>query len=280
MDLRDCTSEPRPHWPIVPGFSVSGLMLLFLTSAGCQGISSAPFTSPDIPPGSTYVLHLPGMAGDATLDRKWMKALEEGGVAQHIALYDWTCHDAGLDALEAHDRNHDEASKVAAILSKRAANNPAGKIFLTAESAGAGVAIWALERLPTDVQVDDVLLVAAAVSPGYDLSAALRHVRGKMYYFSSVGDWYTLGMCTSIFGTMDGQKSQAAGYVGFHRPLAADPTQYAKLVEIKYDPAWAQWGDFGGHTGGMAVPFAREVIVPLLLHAEQTGNELRAATME
>jgi alpha-beta hydrolase superfamily lysophospholipase len=220
------------------------------------------------------------MAGDATFDRQWIKALEEGGVAERIALYDWTCHDAGLDALEAHDRNHVEASKVAAILSARATFDPAGKIILTAESAGAGVAIWALERLPADVQVDDVLLVAAAVSPGYDLSAALRHVRGKMYYFSSSGDWYTLGMCTSIFGTMDGQKSQAAGYVGFHRSVNADPAQYAKLVELKYDPAWARWGDTGGHTGGLAVPFARAVIVPLLLRAEQADDEIRAAAAD
>jgi len=203
-----------------------------------------------------------------------MKALEEGGVAEHIPLYDWTCHDAGLDALEAHDRNHFEAAKVAKILSARAAFDHTGKIILTAESAGAGVAIWALERLPADVQVDDVLLVAAAISPGYDLSASLKHVRGKLYYFSSTQDWYTLGWCTSIFGTMDGKKSKSAGFVGFTRPPEADPGQYAKLVEIKYDPSWAKWGDLGGHTGALSVSFARKFIAPMLVQAEQDSNPL------
>ena len=245
------------------------LLTLLLWSTGCQGTPSTTFIAPSIPVGSTYVLHLPGIAGDSPLDRNWMKSLEAGGVTTHIALYDWTCHDAGLDALEAHLRNHRESCKVARILSDRAAVDPTGKIILTAESAGAGVAIWALERLPDDVQVDDVLLVAAAVSPGYDLSRALKHVRGKFYYFSSTEDWYTLGWCTSIFGTMDGQKTHSAGFVGFTPPPGSDPAQYAKLVEIKYDPAWAKWGDFGGHTGGLSAPFARAFVAPLLVRAEQ-----------
>jgi hypothetical protein len=251
-------------------FSLS--MCLFIgVASGCGGPFTKQSPSQQLPPGGTFILHLPGIAGDAALDHRWMKALEEGGAADRIELYDWTCNDAGVNALEAHERNRGEASRVAAMLSARCAADATGKVILTAESGGAGIAVWALERMPAGVQVDNVLLIAPAVSPDYDLSAALAHVRGKMYYSSSTGDWYTLGMCTQIFGTMDAKNTQAAGYVGFRCPKGCDPAQYAKLVELKYDSAWARWGNFGGHTGGMSVDFARWFLAPLLRH-DKTGS--------
>ena len=48
--------------------------------------------------------------------------------------------------------------------------------------------MWALEKLPDDVMVDDLVMVASALSPQYDLSKALKHVRGKAYAFNSMLD--------------------------------------------------------------------------------------------
>lgn len=117
------------------------------------------------------------------------------------------------------------------------------------------------------MKVDQVVLVQPAISPGYDLSRALKHVKRNMYYTSSPGDWFVLGVGTRVFGTSDGQKSDAAGFVGFRPPPTADARQYRKLVEIKYDPAWIRWGDFGSHTGALSTSFAFHVLAPLL-----TGN--------
>jgi hypothetical protein len=231
-------------------------------------MDSGPGTS--LPPrqSSTYLLHLPGIGGTLPLDRQWVNALVEGGVADHTEVYDWTGDNPGVFALEAHQHNRLEAAHVARLICQRAASYPHEQIVLTAESGGTGVAIWALEFLPPAVQVDEVLLVAPAISPDYDLSAALRHVRGKLYYLSSPGDWLTLGMCTSVFGTMDGQNTQSAGYVGFRQPPAAQSSEYRKLVELRYRPGWSKWGDFGNHTGGLSPEFARNVLAPLLVVAE------------
>ena len=47
------------------------------------------------------------------------------------------------------------------------------------------MAIWVLEKLPDDVHVDTLVMLACAMSPQYDLSPALRHVSGKAYVFVS-----------------------------------------------------------------------------------------------
>jgi hypothetical protein len=121
-----------------------------------------------------------------------------------------------------------------------------------------------MEQLPADVMVDSWLMVAPALSPGYDLSAALRHVRGRAYAINSQGD-IVLGQGTRVFGTIDGVKSDAAGRVGFVRAANADAGQYEKLVQVNYDPAWLKLGNAGDHIGPMNTRFAREVLAPLLL---------------
>ena len=74
-----------------------------------------------------------------------------------------------------------------------------------------------------------------------------------------------LGLGTKMFGTVDGVRGEAAGKVGFTKPKAADPQQYAKLVQIPYDSAWMKWGNDGDHIGSMSRSFAREVVAPLLV---------------
>lgn len=248
---------------------VRGLLVLavLVLSGGCMpplAGSSSPMRA-----GSTYLLHLPGIAGDTPFDRWWIDAIAQEGAADRVELFDWTCHDPWIHALQAYGRNHEEARKVADLIGQWHRRDRAGKIILTAESGGTGVLVWALELLPKDVQVDAVVLVAPAISPGYDLSRALAHVRGRMYYFDSPGDWWVLGLGTRTFGTMDGKNVNSAGFVGFHEPPDADPAEYEKLVEIKYEQRWWWWGNFGGHTGAMSITFAEKYIAPLLKHALQ-----------
>jgi hypothetical protein len=258
--------------PRVAQFGFSLFLLVALACGGCQG-SAGSRNEPQgsLPPGSTFLLHLPGVAGDTVFDRSWIMALKLGGAADRVELFDWTCHDPGIDALQAYSRNWREAGRIARLISSRAAADPSGHIIVTAESGGAGLVIWALERLPRKVQVDQVLLVQPAISPNYDLSAALKHVKRNVYYTSSPGDWFVLGFGTRVFGTSDGRKTDAAGLVGFRSPSGANASLYRKLVQLKYDPAWMRWGDFGSHTGGMSTAFAYHVLAPLLAGPQRIG---------
>jgi len=191
--------------------------------------------------------------------------LKLGGVSAEFDCYDWTCGEPGIPALQAYERNRAEAKKIAERIASRYRADPSSPIELTSHSGGAGLLVWALESLPDDVMVDSVLMLAPALSPGYDLTKALRHVRKQVYVFISANDGIVLGSGTKMFGTIDRVHTDAAGRVGFTRPDGADAAQYAKLVTRPYDAAWNdKYHHNGDHIGVMSKRFAAGLLAPLL----------------
>jgi pimeloyl-ACP methyl ester carboxylesterase len=245
-------------------------LLLLVASAGCDHHRAANDDTPTPtlgPPSKPYLLHLPGIGGIRRIDRMLTEGLVQGGIDADVEIHDWTGSDEGMNALYAHQRHQREAEIVAQKITEKFRADPRRKIILSGHSGGTGIAVWALEKLPDDVKVDSLLLLASALSPGYDLSPALRHVRGKAYVLYSALD-PVLGVGTRMFGTIDGVKSDAGGRVGFKKPKdAVDPKQYDKLVQIAYHPTWIRLNNIGDHIGAMMRPFAREILSPLL----QTG---------
>jgi pimeloyl-ACP methyl ester carboxylesterase len=212
-----------------------------------------------------FHLHLNGIGGYRSVDRGMLRGLQEGGLDADVEAYDWTGADAGLGALLQQKRHVEQSRKVEQMIERAAREQPGRRITLTAHSAGAGIIAWALEQLPDDVKVDSLVLLAPALSPTYDLTRALRHVTGHVYVFYSPYDAAVLGLGTRLFGTVDGVKTDAAGKVGFEEPAGADDKQYAKIVQIPYNVAWAKLGNIGDHIGTMSRPFARKILAPLLL---------------
>lgn len=213
----------------------------------------------------TVIFHLPGIGGHMAIDDALLTGLQQGLPTTEFHLYDWTNGDPGMPALVAYDRNQREAGIVAEKIHQLIKNAPQSRIIVTSHSGGGGISAWALEKLPADAQVDTWLMVAPALSPQYDLSKALKHVRGKTYVFSSTLD-PILGFGTRNFGTMDRVYTASGGNTGFILPASADVQQYQKLVQIPYDAAWMPLGNAGDHIGAMNRAFARTIIAPLLLN--------------
>ncbi|MCS7072135.1 MAG: hypothetical protein NZM00_11555, partial [Anaerolinea sp.] len=213
------------------------------------------------------LFHLPGIGGHRLPDITLTRGLLAGGLEAEIYIYDWTGDDEGLNALTNTHRHAQQSGIVAGKLAEVARRQPQRRIILTSHSGGAGIAAWALERLPPDVQVDTWLMIAPAVSPDFDLSRALAHVRGRAYSFNSSLD-PVLGFGTRNFGTIDRVKTESAGRNGFVRPPGADEAQYQKLVQFPYDPAWVRLGHPGEHIGATSYTFARRIIAPLLLSGQ------------
>lgn len=224
------------------------------------------------PKDADYLLHLPGIAGYRWIDQQMIAGLKEGGYEGRVAAHDWTGDNPGLGALLNRERNEHEAQRVADAIEKRYRENPKRRLILTAHSGGTGIVVWALEKLPEDVRVDTVLLLASALSPEYDLTRALRHVRGRMYSFHSATDAIVLGTGTRTFGTIDGVKCDAAGRCGFTMPDDADEAEYEKLVQVPYDAAWMREGNIGDHIGPMGRRFARTVLSPIVLGKSEISN--------
>lgn len=214
----------------------------------------------------TYVLHLPGISGALPDDKQLLAGLAEGGITAQTEIFDWTGGRTGIPALQNYKQNHEIALKLAQKIIEHYRADPLAPICLVGHSGGSGLAVWALENLPAEVQIDSLLLLAPALSPDYDLTKALRHVRCRAYVFSSLMDTIVLGTGTKMFGTIDGVKCDAAGRVGFNKPKSADEAEYTKLVSKPYDRDWMKlYGHIGDHMGPLGERFAREYLAPLLL---------------
>ena len=85
-----------------------------------------------------------------------------------------------------------QAALLADAVRRFTAAQPGDPVFLVAKSGGSGVIVKALEQLEED-SVERAILLAPALSPGYDLSAALRAVSatssssGRRWTWSSWG---------------------------------------------------------------------------------------------
>ena len=233
---------------------------LLLVFAPVAARGAAPTTRP-------LVLHIPGVGGFMDVDRSMLHGLELAGVDADFRYHDWTVTEHGVPALHDYSRNQRDAEGLAQSISVRHHAYPDGTIYLTAHSGGCAIAVWALEKLPPGSNVDVVLLMAPALSPQYDLSKALEHVRGSMHVFWSDGDYLILGLGCKLCGTMDQVHTYAAGYVGLKMPPSGDAIQYKKLIQHPYNTDWIQLYNFGDHIGPMSTPFAARVLAPLLVPA-------------
>ncbi len=212
-----------------------------------------------------YFLHLPGIGGERITEQWLLSGLKAGGVDAEYRMYDWTDGDIGLPALLAHDENIARAKKISELLATHIRNNPDQRVIVSSHSGGCGLAVWTLESLPDNLQIDTLVMIAPALSPQYDLTRALKHVKGRLYVFSSPAD-IVVGTGTRLFGTIDGVKSESAGLHGFVCPANADKEQYGKLVPLPYRNEWLPlYGNAGTHICAMRVVFARDFIAPLLL---------------
>ena len=235
-------------------------LFLALLLIGCH---ASPRVAPG-PPPEPVLIHLPGIGGEMSIDHQLVKGLLDGRAAATSEIIDWTGDDRGARALGNVARHHAWAARVARRIEAILAADPRTPIVLVGHSAGTGIVVWALEDLPPQVHVRTVLLLASALSPRYDLTAALRHVDGHAISLYSDHDDVVLGAGTAVFGTVDRVKSPAAGYVGFHAPAAGKTPEYAQLIQYPYDPAWADFGNDGDHIGPTDRRFAQLILAPIV----------------
>ena len=145
--------------------------------------------------------------------------------------------------------------------------HPDRPAYLVGKSGGTGIAVGALELLPAG-SVEAAFLLAAALSPTYDLTRALRAVGREIVAFWSPLDVIILGAGTWLFGTMDRVHSVGAGLVGFRPPddldAAGRALYAAKLRQVRWTPEMVASGHLGGHAGTDNPAFLRRYILPLL----------------
>jgi pimeloyl-ACP methyl ester carboxylesterase len=228
----------------------------------CLGCAQQTF-----PPARDLLILVPGVAGDGP----WYDGLKDALPIQPTVFH-WG-HGGVLFAMNFSDKGtHDDAEQELARLLNERAQKDSGTVRLIGHSAGCGVILGALSR--TRLHVQEIILLAPSVSPGYDLSPALQQIAGPLHVFFSSHDDVFLDWRTSNFGTYDRVKTKAAGNVGFD--LAELPPELRSNVhQHGYDSAWQSLGNDGGHFGCVSERFIKEVVAPLLFPSPGTPGEGR-----
>ncbi len=214
------------------------------------------------------VIILPGIEGRSFMNENLARGLSEGGVGMGIEIYEWGKPGGSmLVNITDYERNKEEAQRLAEHIRAYRHAHPGAAIHVVGHSGGGGLAVLAVERLPKDVSVSSVILLAAAISPKYDLSGALAHSKYGIFNYYSPFDAVFLRIGTNVAGTIDRQHGEAAGAVGFKLPepgSAREKSLYKKLHQIEWNPEMRWVGNFGGHADWTNPPFVKKYLAPLI----------------
>jgi hypothetical protein len=220
-----------------------------------------------------YLYYLDG-AGGGTAKNNWAAGVREGLLAAGYRgageMFSWE-EGRGLlvdqDASVKYKRG--KADLMAKELVRQKKAFPNAPVNILGFSAGTAEAIFALEALPENVQVEHVVLLGSALSENYDLTKALKHVRGHLYIYTSTHD-LMLGVLMPFSGTADRKfDDPGAGIKGFVLPrgaTAATRKLYAdKIITIHWTKALEKDGDYGHHFDNIKMQFIRDQVAPLLM---------------
>ena len=245
--------------------SIAAALIALMLGAGCAAQPPMP-RLPSAAPFGRHVnlIYVPGIGGFGHDDRIWLNGLKVGGFSGKMEVWNWTGRLGPISALWAHARQRAQARLLANRVRKLRSESPAEQLVLVGHSAGSGLVIMALEDLPPDSQVDEVVLLAPALSRSYDLTRALRHVHGHAHVFYSERDTLVLAVGTFLFGTVDGIHGEAAGHGGFAKPRGASNGDYKNLSVYPYSNDRRLYGDDGGHEGILTAGVAAALVDPLL----------------
>jgi pimeloyl-ACP methyl ester carboxylesterase len=253
--VREAAVSPGRRWP---------LLLLLLT--GCAARQPVGPYDPPTPPRAV-VFTLDGAGGYLAKSNDLTLTVAADGLPLAVRPFPWG-HGRGrvladqTDLCQAEEEGRRLAAEAAALMRQC----PGLPVSVVAHSAGSLVALEATRSLPPD-SLYRLVLLAPAVSAGYDLRPALRCCRGGVEVFYSERDRWALGLATDVVGTTDRRRDDAAGRVGFRVCPAqgGDGVLYARLRQHPWAPEVAWTGNGGGHSGPYQPQFLRAYVLPLLL---------------
>jgi hypothetical protein len=206
----------------------------------------------------------PGIGGGAWYLGDVYRAFRAAGINAEIRIQEWdTPFYNAMGHLQAIESNRKQAQLAAETIAEYRRVHSRVPIDVVGYSAGGGMAVLVVEALPADVRVQNVVLVQAAVSPEYDLSAVLAHVDGHLTNLYSPLDWLVLGVGTSTFGTVDRKFVASAGKVGFKLEAAVPDEREREKVQQRPWVAPMIWaGHFGNHASILGYGWNKAYVAP------------------
>jgi pimeloyl-ACP methyl ester carboxylesterase len=241
------------------------LRIHLLVSILCLSWHPLPAAAPpQTRPGVVLVVGGAGGFDNLAASAQW--AFPRADVPHEVREFVWT-HGWGEILKDLQDTRHLllKAKELTAEIQKIQTEDPKRPVFLIGKSTGAAIVLAAAEQLPVG-SLERIILLSPAVSPTYNLSAALKATRAEMVSFHSKHDRLVLGWGTSEFGTADRVYTASAGLRGFDVPTTDKEERelYRRLIQVPWTPRLAWTGHVGGHLGASLPLFLYQEVTPWL----------------
>lgn len=199
------------------------------------------------------------------------RGLRDAGYEGAIEVFPWQSMFGGTlrDQLD-YERNRGEGKRLAKRIRAYLHEYPERPVNLIGLSAGTGIITFALEELPPEYEVNQVVFLASSLSRAYDLAPALGHVRGRLWNFYSSRD-PILRYLARFTGSVDREFAGTAlgGLEGFAPPPDADDETRLRYRLRVRNVGWREeykaWGWDGLHTTGTSAAFIEHAVAPALL---------------
>lgn len=222
------------------------------------------------------ILVLPGIGGESFMTHHVARGIDRAGAPEAIEIFNWASSRVPiLGNLMTYRQNRLHALRLAKRIRGYQRDYPGRQVHLVGYSGGAGEAIFTLEHLNPAQPIAGAILLGVAVSPQYDLTAALRRTTFGIYNLYNRHDRILLGLSMVAVGTLDRRHRLAAGMVGFRPPEGLDPSDAdvyrTKLHQRAWDCTMVAHGHRGGH-GGWTSPAFVERWVGEILAAHRLGK--------
>ncbi|MCG6157985.1 lysophospholipase [Rubinisphaera margarita] len=228
------------------------------------------------------VLILPGIEGLSSLSHSLVHGLNDGGVSQALEIFDWTVTvKPGVFNLWLPNRSSRLAARIAEHIADYKAQHPDRPVSIIGHSGGGAMIPKTLEALAPGIEIESAVMIAPALSPGYDLAPALQRIRRQLFCYRSRLDWYFLGFGTWTMGTLDRRFGTSGGNRGFRVPCENDRERFEiyrqKYVEVPYRFSMIRDWHYGGHLSCMNRVFVERHIAPRIVpeisHPQDQRND-------
>lgn len=263
-----------------PGSRIFSIAMMVL-AVGCAG---KPTGLPEQLPNRAerihhgYIYYLDG-AGGGTAKKNWAEGVKDGMLAAGYPgageMFTWQTGEGLMTDQDASVKyKRAKAKEMAERITQHAKEYPGLPLDMLGFSAGTAVAIFALESLPESTKVDNVVLLGTSIGAEYDLTKALKRVKGHVYIYTSTRD-RMLSFLMPFSGTADRTNEAGAGIKGFVMPVTANSETRKlytdKLVTIPWTAKLENDGDYGRHFDNVKMEFIRDHVAPLFLGKSVPG---------
>jgi pimeloyl-ACP methyl ester carboxylesterase len=254
-------------------WALASLTLAVFSTSGCLTLRQCAPTAVPAQPASAVVFVADGAGNFQAASNALREVIRCDNVPIHVVTFDWSHGYCRIVADQLGFRHAQaQGQRLAREIEAYAQAHPHMPIYLMGHSAGATVALSALEHLSPGI-VERAMLLSPSVSDRYDVAPATRSVNRALHVFYSQADYWYLGLATHVLGTADRRFLHAAsGRVGFRTSASNDDEMRAKLIQREWQPSDSETGNFGGHYGNYQSEFLRRHVVPLLEPIKSSAN--------